>query len=152
MADQYTLDGQPYIFEHVMFPATINGKNLMLEMTIDRPDDDQQYPVLLFTHGHHGPYPEQDINTYKYFNKAKWRFSKEHLIVVQVIRRGFGLSEGSDMDEYKATPIESGIEMVKDIEQAIIYMKTKPYVMNDKFVVAGHSQGGWAALAAASVN
>lgn len=148
----YNLAGTSYIFEHIMFPAIINNKKLMLEMTIDRPDDNKQYPVLILTHGRHGPYPENNLATYAQFKKVTQLFLDEKLIVAHVVRRGFGLSEGSVMDEYKATPIESGMEMVKDIEQALIYMKSKPYVIKNKFVIGGHSQGGWAALSAASAN
>lgn len=151
-SNKYNLAGSANIFEHIMFPAIINDKKLMLEMTIDRPDDNKQYPVLILTHGRHGPYPENNPNTYEQFKKVNWRFLKEKLIVVHVVRRGFGLSEGSVMDEYKTTPIASGREMVKDIEQALLYMKAKPYVIKNKFVVGGHSQGGWAALVAASAN
>lgn len=148
--NRYILDGTSYIFEHMMVPAIINDEKLMLEMTIDRPDDNKQYPVLLLTHGRHGPYPEKNSNTYAYFRKVNRRFLAERLIVVHVVRRGFGLSEGSVMDEYKATPFEAGMEMVKDIEQALTYMKSKTYVMKNNFVIGGHSQGGWAALSAAS--
>jgi len=151
-SNKYNLDGTAYIFEHIMFPGIINDKKIMLEMTVDRPDDNKQYPVLILTHGRHGPYPENNPNTYAQFKKVNWRFLNEKLIVVHIVRRGFGLSEGSVMDEYKATPIDSGMEMVKDIEQALIYMKSKPYVIKNKFAVGGHSQGGWAALATASAN
>jgi pimeloyl-ACP methyl ester carboxylesterase len=149
----YTFDQKLYISERILFPTTINGKKLMLEMNIDRPADDGKYPVLILTHGRHGPFPtKRDINITKYFDIAKCCFLKERLIVVQLARRGAGLSEGSNMDEYKMTPIDSGKEMVKDIEQALIYIKSKPYVVENKFVIGGHSQGGWAALATASAN
>lgn len=149
----YTLEGASYISERILFPATINGNKLILEMSVDRPADKGQYPVLILTHGRHGPFPEKrSVYVSRYFERIKWGFLKKHLIVVQLARRGEGLSEGSNMDEYKMTPLESGNEMVKDIEQALIYMRSKPYVDKNKFVIGGHSQGGWAALAAASAN
>lgn len=44
--EKYFVEGSPFIFEHIMFSAVINGKSLMLEMTINRPENDRQYPVL----------------------------------------------------------------------------------------------------------
>jgi len=96
--------------------------------------------------------PKKNLNACKAFDSIKNFFLKEGLVVAQLSRRGAGLSEGSEMDEYKMTPIESGMEMVKDIRQALIYMKSKSYTNKNKFVIGGHSQGGWAALAAASSN
>lgn len=152
----YRLNGVLYTSERILFPANINGNKIMLEISIDRPvdsGDKHKYPVLILTHGRNGPFAnERSVNTSRTFDGVKWRFLKEHLVVVQLARRGAGLSEGSNMDEYGMTPIDSGKEMVKDIEQTIIYMKSKSYVIENKFVIGGHSQGGWAALAAASAN
>lgn len=147
----YTRNGIVYISDRILFPATINGEKLMLEMNIDRPADNGTYPVLLLTHGRNGPFPkERNRQICRCYDDIKSLFLKEHLVFVQLARRGEGLSEGSNRDEYKMTPIDSGMEMVKDIEQALVYLRTKPYVNKKKFIIGGHSQGGWAALAAAS--
>lgn len=53
----YKIDDILYISERILFPATINGRKVMLEMSIDRPNDDKKHPILILTCGRHGPFP-----------------------------------------------------------------------------------------------
>ncbi|MBU2700429.1 dienelactone hydrolase [Sporomusaceae bacterium BoRhaA] len=137
--------------EHIMFNANINNQNHLLEAVIYRPMDDKQHQVMIFTHGRKGPNPPKNPRQYLAYNNICKYFAGEDLVVMYVVRRGFGNSEGSIMDEYKDTPLSSGLEMVKDLSAAIDYIKTKDYVLKDKYVIAGHSQGGWAALSSSTV-
>lgn len=142
---------KPISIEHIMFPAKINGQNHLLEAVIYRPLDDKHHPVMIFTHGRNGPYPPKNPKEYLSYNRVCKYFAGEGLAVMYVIRRGFGNSEGSTMDEYKETSLLSGLEMVKDLSAAVDYIKTKDYVLKDKFIIAGHSQGGCAALSSSIV-
>jgi dienelactone hydrolase len=142
---------KPISIEHIMFNGKINGQTHLLEAVIYRPLDDKQHPVMIFAHGRKGPYPPKNPKEYLAYDSVCKYFAKEDLVVMFVIRRGFGNSEGSAMDEYKDTPLLSGLEMVKDLSTAVDYIKSKDYVLKDKYVIAGHSQGGWAALSSSTV-
>lgn len=71
-------------------------------------------------------------------------------VVMMLVRRGYGKSQGPDA-EFKDTAAESGLEAAKDINCAVAYLRQQPFANKDRGLIIGHSQGGWAALAAATV-
>jgi len=71
-------------------------------------------------------------------------------LVMMVVRRGYGNSDGPD-SEYLETAEQSGLAGAKDLKAAVDYMRTKAYVQKDRIVIMGQSQGGWVALAAATL-
>jgi dienelactone hydrolase len=133
-------------FDSDTYTATIDGKTYNLEYRLQRPDDSLPHPLIIMTHGRNGPYPERNPAEVDGYKNLCAVLAQEGFVVMMLVRRGYGNSEGPD-SELKKTPYECGLEAAKDLRSAVEYMKTQSYVDPRKIVVMGHSQGGWAAIA-----
>ena len=84
---------------------------------------------------------------------AQW-FTQRGYVVALPLRRGYGATGGTWAEEYgpcnAADFVAGGLGSAADIDAAVRYMRTLPYVAHDRLVVVGQSAGGWAALAYAS--
>lgn len=133
-------------------PAQIAGKTYRLEAKLYTPQDGKdRHPLLIMTHGRNGPAPAIDtnqVNGYTNFNRA---LARSGYAVLFVVRRGYGNSDGPD-SEYLATPEASGLAGAQDLKASVEYMRTQAYVDPAKVVIAGHSQGGWMALASSALD
>ncbi len=128
------------------FQATIDGTAYKLEYRLYRPDDEKTHPLIVMTHGRNGLYPQRypsDVDGYTELCSA---LSRRGYVVMMLVRRGYGNSEGPDT-EIKKTPFATGLESAKDVLSAVEYMKTQSYVEPKKIAVMGQSQGGWAVIA-----
>lgn len=131
---------------HDMYETTIDGVEYDLEYLLIQPDDSVPHPLVIFTHGRDGPYPDRytgEVNTYQFLCAA---LAEQGYAAMFLVRRGYGNSDGPD-SELKDTPFDSGLEAAKDLESAVRFMRTQSCVDPDNIVVMGHSQGGWAAIA-----
>jgi dienelactone hydrolase len=136
--------------EPLTFPATIEGKEYQLEAMIYRPNDSAVHPFIVMNHGRFGMHPARNPNEARNYVELNCALASHGYIVMMLVRRGYGNSQGPD-SELKDTAIECGLEAVKDIQCAVAYLRQQPYVDKDRGLVMGHSQGGWAALAASTV-
>ncbi len=132
------------------YRTTIDGTEYNLEYSVLRPQDDLPHPLVIFTHGRNGPYPDRYRNETEGYVEIRTALHEEGYVVMLLIRRGYGNSDGPD-SELKDTSYESGLEASKDLKSAVVFMKTQSYVNPEKIVVMGQSQGGWAAIAFSTV-
>ena len=140
----------PLKIDHLTFPAKIDGATYTLEATIYRPDDGKAHPLIVMNHGRDGKYPPVNEHESMGYGELNGAFAGRGYVSMMLVRRGYGLSQGPDA-ELKATAVASGLEAAKDIRAAVDYMREQSYVLRDKVAIVGHSQGGWAAIASASV-
>jgi dienelactone hydrolase len=136
--------------EHVTFPATIDGRVFNLEATIYRPADEGIHPAAIMNHGRNGKNPAVNQDESQGYVALNTELAVNGYVSMMLVRRGYGNSQGPD-SELKETAVDSGLEAAKDIQGGVEYLRRQPYVVKDKIMIIGHSQGGWAALAAASV-
>lgn len=70
------------------------------------------------------------------------------------MRRGYAKSEGECTEDFTNCDniylYEAGRESVRDLLATLQFMKIQPYIDGSKLLLAGHSAGGFASLAAAS--
>ena len=92
-----------------------------------------------------------------YFVKNSKIFAQMDLAVLFVVRRGFGVSEGT-YSEYNRGPndtrnyVKDGLEAAKDIGAAVKYMQEQSFVDKNRIVLLGQSTGGHSVLATGSLN
>ncbi|HWA27012.1 MAG TPA: immunoglobulin domain-containing protein [Lacunisphaera sp.] len=136
--------------QYVTFPAHIDGRDYQLECMLYRPADTERHPLVVFSHGRNGPNPVRDPNTVNAYAEICRALAAEGCVVAYFVRRGYGNSEGADT-ELQDTAVLSGLEAAKDYLGAVEYWRTKEFVLPDRVVLMGQSQGGWAVLASATV-
>jgi len=140
----------PLKMDRLTFPAKIDGATYTLEAMVYRPDDGKAHPLIVMNHGRNGMHPPAYPNESMSYGELNGAFADRGYVSMMLVRRGYGRSQGPDA-ELKETAVESGYEAAKDIRAAVDYMREQTYVLRDKVAVVGHSQGGWAAITAASV-
>ena len=83
-------------------------------------------------------------------------FIKRGFAVIVPIRRGYGATGGDFAEDYGkcSNPFytDAGLEAAKDIVATITFAAKIPYIKSNKILLVGQSAGGFASLAAASVN
>jgi pimeloyl-ACP methyl ester carboxylesterase len=136
--------------EYLFFPAHIDGRDYQLEAMIYRPDDANRHSLVVISHGRNGMYPARDPNYVNLCSALCNALAAEGHVVVFMVRRGYGNSEGPDT-ELQDTAVLSGLEAAKDYAGAVAYWRTKDFVLPDRVVLMGHSQGGWSVLACTNV-
>jgi len=136
--------------EHLYFPAHIEGRDYQLEAMLYRPSVTGRRPLVVFSHGRAGMFPARDPNTVNWYGDLCNALAAEGHVVAYIIRRGYGNSDGPD-SELQDTAVLSGLEGAKDFAAAVAYWRTRDFVMPDRVVVMGQSQGGWVVLACTNV-
>lgn len=136
--------------DYQLFPAHIDGRDYQLEAMLYRPDDSMRHPLVVFSHGRNGMFPARDPNQVYGYAAICRALSAEGNAVVFFVRRGYGNSEGPD-SELQDTAVLSGLEAAKDYKAAVEYWRSAGFVLPDRVVLMGQSQGGWAALACTNV-
>ncbi len=115
-----------------------------------RPADPGRYPLVVFSHGRAGKYPPANPSLVYSYSQICEELAEQGCVVAYFVRRGYGNSEGPD-SELQDTALLSGYEAAKDYAAAVEYWRTRDFVRPDHVVVMGQSQGGWAALASATL-
>jgi dienelactone hydrolase len=141
---------EPVRTEAITFPARIDGRVYVLEALIYHPRQGSVYPAIVMTHGRAGKYPPPSPRQRESYAALNTELAAHGFVTMMLVRRGYGNSEGPD-SELLETAVDSGLEAAKDIASGVSYMRQQPYVDPNRIVVMGQSQGGWAAMAAASV-
>ncbi len=136
--------------EELTFPAQIDGRNFTLQAMLYRPADAKRHPLVIFSHGRNGKDSPYDANLVRAYREVCQALATEGYVVAYIVRRGYGDSTGPDF-ELKDTAVLSGLEGAKDYQAAVNYWRTKDYVLPDKVLLMGQSQGGWVCLAASTV-
>ncbi|MFA5951009.1 MAG: dienelactone hydrolase family protein [Hyphomicrobium sp.] len=130
---------------------------LPLRAVVFRPQDAagvEKRPLVVINHG-----TSEDtrlaVSMPVYYWMSRW-FVERGYIVVLPQRRGHGATAGplaeAIGDCLNPDHIRSGYAAADDIEAALRFMQSQPFVASHGAVVAGVSSGGWASLALASRN
>lgn len=137
--------------EYLKIPAQIDGKVYNLDAKIYKPAGDGPFPLIVLTHGRHGHVSDGRTRTPDDYSATAMAFEKMNCVVVYVVRRGYGKSDGPDAESFNGDTVDVyriGSQGAKDIKGVVEYMKTKPYIDPSKIVLAGHSTGGAVVMAA----
>jgi dienelactone hydrolase len=130
------------------------GGGTLIVTRVCRPPGEARAPLVVINHG-------SPANTAE---RARWAtptcgavaqwFVRRGYVVALPLRRGYGETGGTWAEGYGpcnfADFVAGGLGSAADIDAAVRYMRTLPYVATDRLVVVGQSAGGWAALAYAS--
>ena len=126
---------------------------LSLEATLFRPDGAGPFPLLVLSHG--TPRDAQQRLERQRFEVQSWIFVQMGFAVIIPMRRGYGHSEGSYAEEEgeceRARYYEAGMASASDLLATVRFMQAQPYIDGRQIVLAGHSSGGFASLALASL-
>ena len=144
----------------VQVPVRVEGlfgdKEVSLTATLYRPGGDGPFPLVVLNHGT-PPHPSDRVKIGRYRRIPQTReFVRRGFAVIVPIRRGHGAT-GGDYAEDKgkcSAPVyyEAGRAAGRDIVGAIDYAVRLPFVNTDCVILVGQSSGGFASLAAASMN
>ncbi|MBM4315481.1 MAG: alpha/beta fold hydrolase [Deltaproteobacteria bacterium] len=144
----------------VRVPMHIDGffgkKEISLTATVFRPTGDGPFPLIVLSHGNPPKASDRPkIKRYRIIPQIR-EFIKRGFAVIVPIRRGYGATGGDFAEDYgrcsDAHYTAAGLEAAKDIVATITFAANLPYVKSDKILLVGQSAGGFASLAAASVN
>ncbi|CAN5863911.1 dienelactone hydrolase family protein [soil metagenome] len=139
--------------ELVRIPAA--GGTAMVA-TILRPPGDDRKPLVVINHCSPADSSQRPtMERPRYTALSSWFLSRGYVVVLP-LRRGYGESGGSWVENYGpcSSPdyAGAGLQGAADIRAAIDYMRGKPFVAPDHTIVIGQSAGGWATLALSSLN
>ncbi|MFZ2803727.1 MAG: CocE/NonD family hydrolase [Patescibacteria group bacterium] len=131
--------------------VTFMSDNLRLHGYLSKPPGNGPFPAIIYNHGSEDD-PAASTPAYQYF------VSQGYVVFVPV-RRGHGDSEGTDesdlTNEISAGPqrqqavVSTFNKEVDDVTNGINYVKSLPYVDQNRLAVAGCSYGGIMTLLAA---
>jgi len=116
----------------------INSRSLLLSALINRPAASRPCPAVLVLHGFTGFKEEEHIRDFAEGLAA------EGFVALRFDASGFGESEGELEKDFRVT------HYIEDIDTAIQFLSSLPYVDRNRLGVCGHSLGGGLALIAAS--
>ncbi|HEY4248666.1 MAG TPA: alpha/beta fold hydrolase [Lacunisphaera sp.] len=146
----------PSIWEEVRIPeqskvGATAGKTLSLDATIYRADLPGRNPVVIFNHGSAGRGVAPAVFVSHAWDPALIFHSLGYTVVVPV-RKGYGKSEGANIEESTAP---QGIQLdsaVEDLDAVVEYLKAQPHVDPTRIVLAGQSRGGFLSVVYAGRN
>jgi len=144
--------------ERIDVPLNLQGKTLELDAMIYKPAGDGPFPAMVMTHGTSRKVADrQKIAADEYYVKNARTFVDMGLVVLFVVRRGFGVSDGpySEFNKYPnggRNYTQDGLEAAKDLGAAVQYLQAQPFVDKTRIVLLGQSTGGHSVLATGSLN
>jgi dienelactone hydrolase len=134
--------------------VTAGAATLHLDAIVTRPADPGRYPMVVITHGTNTP-EENKVTFPTIFSPMAIDFARRGWVAVSVTRRGHGRSEGQWSDGYGGCENPdyqaAGLSGAEDIIQTIEAMRSRPFVDSTRVLLIGHSAGGLAIIAAASL-
>jgi dienelactone hydrolase len=145
------------IEEVVQIPLSVKGMfketRVLLEGTLFRHEWGGPFPFVVLSHGYMDPVRRR-TDERRRFEKQSKEFVKRGFAVVIPMRRGYAKSQGVCTEDFTNCDhvdlYEAGLESARDLLATVRFMGTQPYIDGSKFVLAGHSAGGFGSLAAAS--
>lgn len=149
--------------EDIMVPAEGRGlfgrTEYRLATYVHKPDNfdsSQKYPVVIISHGTSvDPYTR--THTRLDYTSASEYFVRKGFVAVVPMRRGYAGSDGASIadsigpcsnPDYSSAAREAS----RDIAAVISYVKSLPYADAHRILLVGTSTGGFASMAAASLN
>lgn len=141
---------------HVPARAIANGvtEEWSLVASLYRPAGAGPFPLIVLNHGSPGSASErQAMGRYRPLLQIR-EFTKRGFVVIVPMRRGYGDTGGDWAERYGTcvTPdyYRAAREGAKDVNAAVAFGRSLPYVRRDYVLLVGQSAGGIAAMAAAS--
>ncbi len=145
----------------IQVPLVVDGfsgkKVTRLTVTTFHPPGNGPFPLIILNHGSNSnPIKRQKIGRFRLIPQIR-EFLNRGFAVIVPIRRGHG-STGGNWVEGRGPSCkhpfyyEAGMEAAKDIIATINFALRLPFVKPDKILLVGQSAGGFASLAAASLN
>jgi dienelactone hydrolase len=142
----------PWPGERVMIPhlteRTADGaRPILLEATVYRPRGTAPAPLAVINHGY--AVGRDLLLSYSFLPQAHWLVAHGYAVVVPM-RRGRGQSEGVygesnytyDRRGYVTDYAQSVAAAVADLDSAITYGNSLPFVRQGPVLLVGHSRGG----------
>jgi dienelactone hydrolase len=131
-------------------------KEVQLTATVYRPHGSGPFPLIILSHGStKSDSKRSDIGRYRKIPQIQ-EFIKRGFAVIVPIRRGYGETGGDFAENFgpcsNPTYYEAGQEAAKDLMATIMFGAKLPFIKPDTIVLIGHSGGGFASLATASLN
>lgn len=145
-----TYNNKTIVLEYCRVPFNDNGLIIELEGLLYRQKGLSSYRGVVMTHGRNGPHPSRNSNELYGYRQLNCALASEGCAVLYIVRRGYGNSEGRD-SEYLRSAVDSGLAAAQDLKAGIEYLRKLENVKPDGLIIMGHSQGGWAALAASNL-
>jgi dienelactone hydrolase len=155
--DKIRSDLNEEIVQIPMITENFWGKNqIQLTATVYRPQGSGPFPLIVLSHGStKSDLKRSDIGRYRKIPQIQ-EFIKRGFAVIVPIRRGYGMTGGDFAENFDScsnpTYYEAGKEAAKDLIATINFGAKLPYIKPDTIVLVGHSGGGFASLATASMN
>jgi dienelactone hydrolase len=123
-----------------------------LEAVVVRPDDDLTHPLALLTHGTPREADQRGEITALSFVPQAREFARRGWTTVVVVRRGYGTSGGSYVEDAQACSSHpdyngAGKESAKDLRASISYLSNVAHVDASRVLSVGISAGGFANVA-----
>ena len=121
---------------------------IKLEARLYRPKGNSPAPLAIVNHG--SAIGRNLLDSYSHFGEARWLLDKGFAVLVPM-RRGRGLSEGVYGEATYVTSRTGQIidvsqsinEAVEDLESAISFGRTLPFVKQGPILLVGQSRGGF---------
>jgi dienelactone hydrolase len=129
--------------------TTASGMSpIKLETRLYRPKGNRSAPLAIFNHG--SAIGRERFDSYSYFSEARWLLDNGFAVLVPM-RRGRGLSEGVYGEATYGTSRTGQIidvcqsinEAIEDLEAAISFGRTLPFVQQGPILLLGQSRGGF---------
>jgi dienelactone hydrolase len=122
--------------------------------TVFRPPGEQRRPLAVINHGSPVSGREQ-MPRQRFYAASAW-FVQQGYVVVVPLRRGYGETGGRWNEGYCSCEVGdyhgAGTEAARDVDAAVQYMRTQPFVLGDRTLIVGQSAGGWATVAYSARN
>ncbi|MBU2702439.1 dienelactone hydrolase [Sporomusaceae bacterium BoRhaA] len=135
--------------EYVKIPAKFDDGVYHLEAMIYRPNGAGVYPLIVINHGRSTKPAERKIPTLvNYYKTQAETLAQKGFAVVVAVRRGYGNSEGSDVEYSTASTIyQAGLQGAKDVTEIVRFMQSQPYIDKNRVILIGQSCGGLVSVA-----
>ncbi len=144
--------------ERVEVPLELKGTTFELDAMLYKPTGPGPFPGMVITHGTSRKVADRKkIAADDYYVKNSKLFAEMGIAVLFVVRRGFGISEGtySEFNKYpdgRRNYTQDGLEAARDLGAAVRYLQEQPFVDKNRIVLLGQSTGGHSVLATGSLN
>src|SRR5688572_7879553 len=123
----------PYYSENVTF-ENVQAK-ITLSGTLTLPAKEGSYPAVILITGSGPQNRDEEVAGHKPFLVISDYLTKKGIAVLRYDDRGFGESTG----DFKSG---TSLDFSTDVESAVIYLKTRKEINQQKIGLVGHSDGG----------
>jgi dienelactone hydrolase len=133
---------------YIAHTKAIGMSPIKLEARLYRPKSNGAARLAIFNHG--SAIGSERFDSYSHFSEARWLLDKGFAVLVPM-RRGRGLSEGVYGEATYGTSRTGQIidvsqsinEAIEDLEAAISFGRTLPFIQQGPILLLGQSRGGF---------